>query len=271
MKNWTSIAAASFMAVALLVPASATAQRHASPGSDTGRTAGPRDGGGGSDSGGSSGGSSAPSSMPSVPMPRTSSMDDNSQRTGRTAASRRERGDRPQIGTAAPRTYNSVPGPSYQHSTRPYPYWWYSAYAPGFGFASYDLWSWGYRPDLWWYQPYGYRSYRPYGYGFGDPYGYGYGYGYGGGSTWRDDDRDDDRPSGSVRLRVNPSNAKVYIDGALVGVVDDFDGLTNHLELDPGKHQLELRAPGYQSFVTDISVSNGKTVTTRAKLKKDKP
>jgi hypothetical protein len=58
------------------------------------------------------------------------------------------------------------------------------------------------------------------------------------------------------------------VDGALVGVVDEFDGLTNHLQLDPGRHQIEVRAAGYESYVADVNVTDGKTTTTRAKLKK---
>jgi hypothetical protein len=60
------------------------------------------------------------------------------------------------------------------------------------------------------------------------------------------------------------------VDGALAGVVDEFDGLTDHLQLDPGRHQIELRATGYESFVADVNVTDGRTTTTRAKLKKTK-
>jgi hypothetical protein len=153
--------------------------------------------------------------------------------------------------------------PQYQYTTRPIPYWWYSAYAPGFGFTGYDPWSWGFGSDLWWYRPYGYQPYYPYGFGL-STFSYG-----GSGGGWSDDR--DDRPTGSIRLRVNPRDAKVYVDGALVGVVDEFDGLTNHLDLDPGRHQIEVRATGYESFVTEVTVTDGRTTTTRAKLKKTKP
>ena len=53
------------------------------------------------------------------------------------------------------------------------------------------------------------------------------------------------RTTGSIRLRVSPASAKVYMDGALVGTVDEFNGFRNHLELESGRHQLELRADGY--------------------------
>ena len=74
--------------------------------------------------------------------------------------------------------------------------------------------------------------------------------------------------TGSIRLRANVSSAKVYVDGTLVGTVDEFDGLTHHLDLEPGTHALELRADGYQSATKDVNVSAGKTTTERLSLKK---
>jgi hypothetical protein len=71
-----------------------------------------------------------------------------------------------------------------------------------------------------------------------------------------------------VRLRASPENAQVYIDGALAGTVDDFNGLSNHLELERGVHQLELRAEGYEVYTTEIEVEAGRTRTTRASLKR---
>jgi hypothetical protein len=74
-------------------------------------------------------------------------------------------------------------------------------------------------------------------------------------------------PTGSVRFRANPSSARVYVDGALAGTVDDFDGLGNHLRLEAGRHFVELRADGYEPYSTEILVPNGRTLTTRATLK----
>ena len=78
------------------------------------------------------------------------------------------------------------------------------------------------------------------------------------------------REVGSIRLRANPDSAKVYVDGALVGTVDDFNGLRNHLELDGGTHKIELRADGYESYTGEITVEVGKTITERISLKKIK-
>jgi hypothetical protein len=56
------------------------------------------------------------------------------------------------------------------------------------------------------------------------------------------------------------------VDGALAGTVDDFNGLSNHLKLAEGVHQLELRAEGYEVYSTEVEVVAGKTRTTRASM-----
>jgi hypothetical protein len=113
-----------------------------------------------------------------------------------------------------------------------------------------------------WYNPY-------------DPYCYGSGYwpcdsymSVGGGGYSSNDDEDDEDATGSVRLRVSPAHAKVYVDGTLVGVVDDFDGLSNHLKLTMGTHLVEIKADGYETFVPQITIAPGKTTTVRGSLKK---
>ena len=123
-----------------------------------------------------------------------------------------------------------------------YPYYpYYYPYGYGFGFGYYSAYPW-----------YG---------GFGGYYGGG-GYSEGGGSYTTE------MATGSIRLRASPSNAKVYVDGTLMGIVDDFDGLSNHLELSAGQHALELRADGYETYSGTINVQVGKTMTERVSLKK---
>jgi hypothetical protein len=65
---------------------------------------------------------------------------------------------------------------------------------------------------------------------------------------------------------VDPKHAAIYIDGALAGVVDDFDGLTNHLRLPAGSHTYELRAEGYRTHTGTLSVVAGQTRTERVSL-----
>ncbi len=136
----------------------------------------------------------------------------------------------------------------------------YSDYGFGYGYSYYGRSSWGGSP----YGPgYGLFGYDPYGAMYAPLY-------LGGGFVGGGRDQDDDRPNGSIRLRAEPREAKVYVDGALVGTVDDFDGLRNHLDLQPGRHHIELRAEGYDNYSTDVSVAEGKTLTTRASMKKTK-
>jgi hypothetical protein len=114
-------------------------------------------------------------------------------------------------------------------------------------------------------------GYGVFGYpGIYDPYFGGYGGYYGGGGYVRRDDRQDDdgRPTGSIRVRASPRTARVYIDGALVGIVDDFDGLSDHLEIEAGAHQIEIRADGYETYTSDITVRAGRTMTERASLRR---
>jgi hypothetical protein len=142
------------------------------------------------------------------------------------------------------------------------------SYYPSFGY--YDPWfGYGYGYSRWSRYPYG-AGLGVFGhpYGFYDPYYDPYGYGGYAGSYSRGQDEDDDRrPTGSIRVRANPRDARVYVDGALAGTVDDFDGLSDHLEIAAGTHQLEIRADGFEPYTADITVREGRTVTARAKLR----
>lgn len=152
---------------------------------------------------------------------------------------------------------------------------WYPWYTGGwgYGYVTYDPWRvggtrwvfgryglWWYGPTPWydpWYDPY-YGMYGVYGY---SPYGYG----------CCDSSRDVEESkseTGTVRLRVSPAKAKVYIDGVLQGIVDDFNGLGSHLDVAAGTHQLELRADGYVTLKDEIVVEAGRTQTYRGALKK---
>jgi hypothetical protein len=158
------------------------------------------------------------------------------------------------------------------------------------------------------YPSYGYGyPYYGYGYpyyGYGSPYyGYGwslsFGYGYPWYNGWHDpyfyapyvhvhapyywsssagertegaEDSQTRTPTvatGSLRLRVNPSHARVYVDGALAGVASAFGGLTDHLVLPAGVHDLELRADGYTTASIQVDVKPDRTQTERINLKRE--
>jgi hypothetical protein len=137
---------------------------------------------------------------------------------------------------------------------------WYPWYYSGFGWGMsfyYDPWFYG--PTTWYWGRYG-MWYDPSAY-FADPYMAG---GYSGGSSGSSKNVE----SGSLRIKANVGEAQVFVDGALAGKVDEFDGLKDHLEVDAGKHTIELRADGYSTATADIVVSSGKTRTIRLELKK---
>lgn len=69
---------------------------------------------------------------------------------------------------------------------------------------------------------------------------------------------------GSVRISDAPREAEVYVDGYYAGVVDDFDGRFQRLNLEPGPHQIEVRAAASESRTFDVNVQPGRTVTFRA-------
>ena len=185
-------------------------------------------------------------------------------------------GQRPS-GQAAPRggaTAGTTHGGSYAVRGGPLP----SRYYPNYSYGHYP--AYGYRGGYYGY--YGYRGYYPYypyyGYpgfsvslGFGYPYAYGY-YGYGypyayaapgypvygtaevvpGGSAY-----------GGVRVQGAPRNAEVYVDGTYAGVVDDYDGVFQRLDLQSGSHEIEIRTSG-RPLVYDVNVTPGQTVTIHA-------
>jgi hypothetical protein len=144
--------------------------------------------------------------------------------------------------------------------------WYYGGFGWGAGYYGYSpwyygatCWSWGrYGP---WYDPYSY-CWDPT-WAVGAAYGYGYSAGSGGEKAAKSVNS-----MGSIRLKASPATAKVYIDGALAGTVDEFDGLSDHLEVEGGRRSLKLVAEGYQDYVAEIVVKVGKTQTVRASMKK---
>jgi hypothetical protein len=129
------------------------------------------------------------------------------------------------------------------------------------GFSRHHPYYYHYRPHYWggyyshFYRPYYYRPYfySPFGYGYGyghGGYGYGPGYGFGGYGYGY----------GEVRLEVKPKTAKVYVDGAYAGVVDDFDGWYQRLEVSPGAHKIVVREPGFTPYVETIRALPGQDV-----------
>lgn len=173
----------------------------------------------------------------------------------------RPREGRPATGTARPRGGGNYARPPATGGGRTpvvvSPYRWYASpygyYPFGFGLSSYYF-------DPFWASPlaYGAWGYGGYGgFGYGPGFGPAYGAGYGGGVGW---------DTGSVRLKVKPRHAEVYVDGYLVGTVNEFDGIFQSLRLEADTHSLEIRADGYEPLTFDIRLLPQRKITYEGEL-----
>ena len=117
------------------------------------------------------------------------------------------------------------------------PYYFPSYYSP-----FYSGWYGG------WYGPgwYGWNGWYPYGVydQYYPPYGYGYRY----------------DPTGSARIEIKPREAEVYVDGYLVGTVDDFDGLLQRLHVPYGEHEIQIYHPGFRTIREKVLFRPGATL-----------
>jgi hypothetical protein len=77
---------------------------------------------------------------------------------------------------------------------------------------------------------------------------------------------DEGRPAGGLQIDVDPRRALVYADGWFVGIVENFSGYYNHLNLPAGPHQIELEAPEYEPLQVGVVVTPGRTTTYRGSL-----
>ena len=76
----------------------------------------------------------------------------------------------------------------------------------------------------------------------------------------------DGAPIGGVQLDIEPRRAQVYVDGTHVGLVSDFSGYYQHLDLVAGLHLITILAPNYEPLIIHVVVSPGHTTTYRGTL-----
>jgi Ni/Co efflux regulator RcnB len=109
------------------------------------------------------------------------------------------------------------------------------------------------------YRPYRYRP----SYSIGEYYGAGGSYPYG----YTPRGYYDPLPGvyyGGVRITGAPRDARVFADGYYVGIVNDFDGIFQHMNLEAGPHHIEIEVRGSQGIAFDVYVRPGETTTFRA-------
>ncbi len=75
-----------------------------------------------------------------------------------------------------------------------------------------------------------------------------------------------DVAEGGLRIEVTPKDAQVYVDGSYAGVVNDFDGHFQHLDLPPGGHHVELRADGFAPLAFDAYIQPDHTTDYKGRL-----
>ncbi len=104
------------------------------------------------------------------------------------------------------------------------------------------------------YSPFFYGPFGPFGW---SPYWYGqYPYGFYGPYDY----------ASALRIQATPREAEVFVDGYLVGVVDNFDGFSQRLRLAPGEHEITLYLDGHRSYSQLMLLRPGESYRVRHTL-----
>jgi hypothetical protein len=133
-----------------------------------------------------------------------------------------------------------------------YPYGYYDPYYDPYAYAA----------------PYGYPAYSapaPYGYGAPAPYGTSGAYA----APAPAPNSIGVQPgvaTGGLSFDMSPANAEVFVDGQDYGPVSSFSPTSQPLSLTPGRHRVELRAPGYETMMFDADVVAGQVIPYQGTL-----
>lgn len=65
--------------------------------------------------------------------------------------------------------------------------------------------------------------------------------------------------SSSLRIQVSPRETEVFLDGYFAGTVDDFDGIFQRLNVEPGDHDIELYLPGHRMVQQRVYLQPGRS------------
>jgi hypothetical protein len=182
------------------------------------------------------------------------------------ASPSRPRTDNPRVGTAVPRPPSRPPQPDRNADAR-------GGNSTARGSSSYRgsyFYSrGGHYDDRGGY----YGGFYPWGFGgiglgyYYDPWG-GYYDSWGGGAYSPGYGQSAYRYEGSLRLRVSPRDASVYVDGYEVGIVDDFDGIFQRLRVEAGPHRIEVLKPGFEPLVFEVLVQPNHPITCTGEMRR---
>ena len=74
--------------------------------------------------------------------------------------------------------------------------------------------------------------------------------------------------TGGVSFEISPDTAEVFVDGSYVGTVGHFTPMSQPLGLTPGRHRVEIRAPGYRTMDIDVDIVAGQVIPYQGVLER---
>jgi hypothetical protein len=72
--------------------------------------------------------------------------------------------------------------------------------------------------------------------------------------------------TGNLEIQANVGGARVFLDGAEVGVIASGSGRLTLRDLDDGTYELTMLAPGYRTLVQEVRVQAGRTASVTLRL-----
>ena len=58
----------------------------------------------------------------------------------------------------------------------------------------------------------------------------------------------------TLKLKIKPERAAVFLDGKFVGHAGDFGGAFKSMKISPGKHRVRVELPAYRTFDTEVNL-----------------
>jgi hypothetical protein len=72
----------------------------------------------------------------------------------------------------------------------------------------------------------------------------------------------------TLKLKVQPDRAAVFLDGRYIGHVGEFGGKFHSLVIASGTHRIKIELPGYRTFETEITLLAGQKSEVKTDLVK---
>jgi hypothetical protein len=74
--------------------------------------------------------------------------------------------------------------------------------------------------------------------------------------------------AGGLSFEIRPEEAGVYVDGQYVGTAGQFTPDQPPLALAPGRHHVEIRAPGFEIIAFDVDILPGQVIPYQGDLRR---